>query len=302
MKENDVAFFGTLLGLDTEAVKGAIEDGSLGDKINALGLMGKGDVETLKTNYAKEVKDSHMAELTEQAKKGELPQDLYKPIHGAVSEKLEKTLSKKFNVADYESVEDLVDKAININKGKSDDTKLQEIQALNEKLVEANKRLVKEGEEAEVRIKSEFESQIINRDLSDLYNSVPFDFSDVNDDELASAQETRKFVLKGVFETNYGAKMNEGKLVVTDKNGDILKDPNTFAPIPVSNVFNDLAKKAGLKLKSPESGGQGGSSSGQKGSRFKDVDEFNQYCIDNKIVATSAEGLAILKDSGLKLF
>jgi len=301
MKENDVAFFGTLLGIGPEVVEGLITDGLLSDKVKAA-VMNLKDVETMKGNYAKEVKTTYLNELSESAKKGDIPQELYKPIHGAVSEKLEKALSKKFNVADFESVEDLVSKAISINKGQSDDTKLTELQTLNTDLQEANKRLVKEKEEAEKRIKGEFESQLINRDLTDLYNNVPFDLSDVKEDELDAAKDTRKFVLKGVFETNYSTKMDEGKLVVTDKKGEMLKDPNTFAPIPVSNVLTDLAKKAGLKLKSPESGGQGGSSSGNKGSRFKDVAEFYSYCSEKGIAPTSNEGLVILKDSGLKLY
>lgn len=300
MKENDVAFFGTLLNIEPEVVEGLITDGLLSAKVKEA-VMVKTDVETMKANYAKEVKGAYLDELAEAAKKGEVPQELYKPIHGAVSEKLEKTLSKKFNVADFENVEDLVSKAISINKGQSDDTQLQELQKLNEDLQEANKRLVKEKEETEVSIRGQFEKQLIDRDLSDMYSSIPFDFSDVADDELDSAKDTRKFVLKGVFETNYGTKLDDGKLVVTDKEGNILKDQNTFAPIPVSNVLSDLAKKSGLKLVSPESGGQGGSSTGNKGSRFKDVSEFNAYCAEKGIVPTSSEGLAILRDSGLKL-
>jgi hypothetical protein len=70
MKENDVAYLGTLLGLETEAVNGAIEDGTIGEKITALNLMKADQVETLKTNLANDVKQTYFGELVEQAKRG----------------------------------------------------------------------------------------------------------------------------------------------------------------------------------------------------------------------------------------
>jgi hypothetical protein len=112
MNEKDVAFFGTLLNETEDNVKQYIEDGTLGEKVSGLGLLNKSQVETLKSNYASEVKNGYLAELAEQAKRGEVPQDLYKPIHGAVLEKTEKALSKKYEVADYDGFDDLVDKAI----------------------------------------------------------------------------------------------------------------------------------------------------------------------------------------------
>ena len=98
MKENDVEFIGTLLKLEPDAVKSAVEEGTLGEKIKALNLMGGDQVEALKENLAKDVKATYFSELVEKAKKGELDQELYKPIHGAVLEKAEKDLAKTYNV------------------------------------------------------------------------------------------------------------------------------------------------------------------------------------------------------------
>ena len=301
MNEKDVAFFGTLLNETEDNVKTFAEEGTLGEKVKALGLMTKPEVDTFKTNYAKEVKDSYLAELAEMARRGEVPQDLYKPIHGAVLEKNEKTLSKKYGITDFDSFEDLVDKAVSKNKGQSDDTKLQELETLNAELKEINKNLAKEKDEAEVRIKGEYESKIMSRDMGDHIARIPFDFTDVDEDKMDEARKSRQEILASVFASRYNTKYDDGKIVVNDKEGNPLRNPNTLEPIPVSDVLRNVAKDVGMKLKSPEAGGQGGTSSGSKGSRFKDVDEFTSYCAEQGIVPSSAEGLALLKESGLKL-
>lgn len=302
MKENDVAFFGTLLNESEENVKQFAEEGTLGDKVKALGMMDKAQVETLKANYAKEVKDSYLGELSEAAKKGEVPQDLYKPIHGAVLEKTEKALSKKYEVMEYDSFDDLVDKAINKHKGQSDDQRVADLTSLVDELKGANTKLVTEKEEAEARIKAQFENQIMSRDMNDHISKVPFDFSDVEEDKLEEAQASRREILNSVFASRYNTVYQDGKIVVTDKEGNVVKNSATLDPVPVSNVLLDVAKGVGLKLTSPESGGQGGTSTGKNGSRFKDEADFREHCKANGIVPTSPEGIALLKESGLKLY
>jgi hypothetical protein len=299
MKDSDVAFFSELLNLEADVVKGAFEEGTLGTRVKDA-VMAKSDVETLKKNLANEVKSAYLDELAEGAKKGEVPQALYKPIHGAVFEKLEKTLSRKHDIADFDNVEDLVEKAISKNKGQSNDTK--ELDDLIAELKEANKKLVKEKEEAEKRITHDYESKILKRDLNDYINNVPFDFSDVEEADMDKVSSIRKRTLTSVFETTYTPELIDGKIIVKDKDGDVLKNEATREPIPVSDVLSSLAKEVGLKLISPESGGQGGKSSGSKSSLFKSVDDYISYCEDKGIQPTSAEGLKLLKESGLKLY
>ena len=290
MNEKDVAFFGTLLNETEENVKTFAEQGTLGEKIAALNLMNQEQVSTMKENYAKEVRSNHLTELVEAVKKGDLPQELYKPIHGAALEMKEKALSKKYEVVDFDGFDDLVEKAISKNKGQSDDKRVQEMETLIEQLKGQNKTLVKEKEEAEVRIKNDFESQIMNRDMSDYVSRVPFDFSDVEEDLLR------------VVASRYNTAYVEGKIIVQDKEGNVIKDRATLEPVPVANVLLDVAKSVGMKLKSPESGGQGGSSSGASGARFKDVAEYYAYCTEKGINPHSDEALEQLKKSGLKLY
>lgn len=300
MKDNDVAFFGTLLNTDAESVKSAIEDGTLSEKITALGLMKKSDVETLKENLTREAKSSYLLELEESAKKGELPQELYKPIHGAAMEKLEKRLSKEYNISEYEGIDDLVTKAIK-NSAKPDDTKLQEHLEKMEKLQEANKTLVSEKEEIKEQLTKEKNDWIFGREKSDAINQVPFDFSDVDEKELESVIAQRKEILSNVFDAQFTLGFKDEKLTVFRKNGEALLNDATFEPIPISDVLTKTATTLGQKLKSPESGGQGGKSSGGTSSRFKDHDEFNAYCQSKGIQPSSPEGMKIYKESGLKL-
>lgn len=289
MKENDVAFLSTLLGLDTEAVNGAIEDGTVGDKIKALNLMGADQVETLKTNLTKEVKETYLGELVEQAKTGELDPDLYKPIHGAVHEKIEKDLVKTYDV-EKGTLKEMIAK---ISKnGQSNDNgqlhqKITDLQEINERLVEEKNDAIKAA-------KTEYEGKVLLRDKNDQLNSLPFDFSDVEDDKLETVSASRKQILNDVFDARFELAFSEDKLVVKDKDGNIRKNGATLEPLPVSDVMKDLATELGLKLKSPESGGQGGKSSGGNGQpTFKSDAEYVQYCQDNNIHPNSAEGLKI---------
>lgn len=300
MKEQDVTFFGTLLNIEPEAVKTAIEDGSLGEKVTALEMMNKTDVETLKGNLKTQVRAEHLTELEESAKKGELPQELYKPINGAVLEKLEKKLSKEYDVAEYNGIDDLVAKAIS-NTAKPDDTKLQEQLEKIRKLQEANTTLSEEKETAVKKANDEKNDWILNKEKSDFINQVPFDFSDVDQKELESVTAERREILKNVFDSQYNLAFKDEKVTVF-KDGNPLLTDTTFEPVPISDVLQKTAAKLGLKLKSPETGGQGGQSSGSNGSQFKDIEEFEAYCRTKNIVSTSTAGIALLKKSGLKLY
>src|SRR6056297_2080113 len=117
MKEQDVAFIAKAFNLDTEIVKSSVEDGTLSKRLedamsNQVVYSGE-DFEKFKNNYAEEVKDKYFGELVDLAKKGEVPHDLHSPIKGAVTEQLERQLSKKYNVDSYSDVFELVD---SINK------------------------------------------------------------------------------------------------------------------------------------------------------------------------------------------
>lgn len=289
MKENDVEFIGTLLGLEADAVNSAIEDGTVGDKIKALNLMRGDQVETLKENLTKDVKQTYFGELVEKAKKGELDQELYKPIHGAVLEMTEKDLAKTYEV-ERGPLKDMVAKIS--NNGQSNDT--EQLSQKIRDLQEVNERLVTEKEEAVTAAKTEYKGKIIMRDKAEQLNALPFDFSDVEEDKLETVSTSRKQILNDVFDARYQLDFSEDKLVVKASDGNIVKDPVTLEPLPVSGVMTNLASELGLKMKSPESGGQGGKSSGANGNTpFRSADEFAKYCDDNNLHIHSTEALKV---------
>ena len=298
MIEKDVAFFGSLLGIETEVVEKAIEDGSLGTKVEALGLLNKDQVENLKTNHAKEVKTKYLTELTDSAKKGELPSELYTVVKGASYEKLERDLSKEYGVSEYDDVKDLVAKAIKNKTTQTDDKKLQELTEKNEALQEVNQNLVLEKDKAVTEAQKKYEGMILNKESADETLKVPFDFSDVEESELENIQKSRRGTVDTVFNARYDLAFDDGKPVVM-KDGDILKDPVTLEPVPIVNVKTGIASELGIKLVSPETGGQGGKSSGTKPGKYSTIEEFNAAMAKQKIMPTSAEGIKAFKDSGL---
>lgn len=298
METKDVAFFSTLLNITTEDVGSAVTDGTLGEKITALEMLSKDQVETLKTNLAKEVRTSHMADLSEAAKKGELDNDLYKVIKGAAYEMLEKDLSKEYSIDGFKDVKDLVAKISN-KATKTDDKALQELNEKLSALKEVNERLDREKDEAVTAAKTEYEGKLLTQSKSDFVGKVPFDLSDVQDAELDKVTNSRKQILSDVFDARYSLAFDGDKVVVNDKEGKTLTNSATLDPIPASDVLKSLASELGQKLKSPESGGQGGKSSGGKNGTFATQAEFDQYIQDKEINPYSKEGIELFAKSGL---
>jgi hypothetical protein len=301
MNEKDVAFFGTLLGIDAGEVKTLAEAGSLGDKIKALGLVSKDDVEKLKTNLRKEVREVHLSELVEQAKKGELDGDLYKAVKGASYEMLEKELAKEYNVQDFNGVKDLVAKAIKNNTAIPDDKKLQELAEKVERLQEANIKLVTEKDEAVQAAKQEYEGKILAREKTDFVSKLPFDFSDVEEKDLETVTATRRKILTDVFDARYQMEFKNDKILVKGRDGNPLTNEATLEPIPVSDVLKKIASELGLKLKSPESGGQGGKSSGGTSGKFASPEAYFKYCESKGLNPTSPEAMKIRAERGIEM-
>lgn len=295
MKENDVAFLGALLNIEPQAVEEVVEGGLLSEKIKALNLMTGEQVNTLKENLTKSVKSSYFDELVEKAKKGEIEADLYKPIHGAVHEMIEKDLSKSYGI-EKSTLKDMIAKISkngqSNNNGQLEQT-VKDLQAINE-------RLVKEKDEAVTAARTEYEGKVILRDKNDQLNALPLDFSDVEEAELEQVKSSRKQILNDVFDARFKLAFSDDKLVVK-KGDEIMRNPNTLEPLQPSNVMQALAKELGMKLKSPEAGGQGGKSSGNGSDRFSSVDDYYAFCEKKGINPTGAKGLKILQESGLKL-
>jgi len=302
MEKNDVEFFGSLLNAKPEEVEQYASEGKLGEKIKSLNLMNSGEVETLKANLTKQVKEDHINELAEEAKGGNIDKTLYGIIKGSVIEKTERNLAKEHGIDSYDGLNDLVSKAISKNKGHTDDTKIQELTTKITSLQEINQNLVTEKDTAVGEAKKEYETKILTRDKKDMINRIPFDFSDVDQDDLDKITGQRKQIVESVFDARYNLIFKDDKVVAQDKEGNVVINPATLEPVPVLDVMQKIPVELGIKIKSPESGGQGGSSSGGSGTaQFKSIEEFGAYCEQHKILPTSKEGVELWAKRGPKL-
>lgn len=243
----------SLFNVDSEIVTKAItsEDGD-GSFIeswkNKNVVKSKEDFETFQNNLKQETQNNYLLELKEKAKAKELPQELYSFFKGNVSEELERKLAKAAGVDDYSNYEDLVSKVI-ASKGNDETIKnqLKELQERNQQLADEKENALKEAN-------SKFDSELINFDKKNVYGSIDLDYSD-------EAKPKQLSLLKSQVDANYNYIRKDGKTLVSDKDGNIVKNPNTLEPMTLSEVAMKVAKEYDFKIKSPESGGQGGSSS-----------------------------------------
>jgi hypothetical protein len=165
-------------------------------------------------------------------------------------------------------------------------------------LQEANKKLVSEKEEAVTTAKRDYEGRLLGRELGDVLKGVPFDLSDVDDKDLEAVRTERAKALEDVFRSRYSMEYKDGQVVVRDSNGDPIKDEATREPVPVSDVMRKTANVLGFKLKSPESGGQGGKSSTSTSGKFKNPAAFDTWCEGQGLNPLGDKAQAILKERG----
>jgi hypothetical protein len=276
MEEQDVAYFVEQLGLEKEVVEAAIKEGTLSQRIkdatkDQVVYKTPDDFEAFKTNFKTEVETKYISDLEEKAKKGDIPQILYAPIKGAALQQAERELAKKHGVDEYDNLDDLVGKLI---KTSANGNVNEELQRQLDELKTRNQQLADEKEEALSTVEKDYKNKFLTKFKEDMVKNVPHDFSSVNKDELTTYQERTRKVLTNVFDADYTLDYDENGREVVKKDGDIIKNQNTYEPVPVLDVFTSLAKEIGQKLKSPDSGGQGGSSSGKTTGSYATVEEF----------------------------
>lgn len=215
------------------------------------------------TNYRKDVESEFLGNLKEKAKKKELDQELYSFFKGNVAEELERKVSKVFDVSDYDNLDDLLNK---IKSKKLDETKLktefEELQKINQKLVEEKTVIKKEAE-------TNFNKQLISIDRKLALDSLQLNYPK----DIASK---RKMLLESQVDSLYNFERDGNRTIVTDKNGNIQKNPNTLEPLTINDVLVHVANEFDFEIKSPESGGQGGSSSQQSINSSMTFDEYRE--------------------------
>jgi len=295
--ENSVTALGQLLGLEPEVVKGALEDDSLVSRINDFKennrIQKKADFEKFETNLRKETEDAYYQKLINDAKSGDLNGDLYKTIKGMALQMTEKDLAKRYGVENYKNLQDVIDQ-VKQSSGGTDDEKVKDLTDKINELKEANLKLEKKAEDAVSEEKRKYKTRFLETELSQAVGTLPFDFDGLGAEEKQAAQNTTKEIISSVFATRYklGTDDDYSAVTVSDKNGDVVKSEATREPVPVTDVLVKLAKELNMKLKSPEKGGQGGSSSQSSTSTsFASEADLNDAIAAGKIDPYSKEAL-----------
>ena len=255
------------------------------------------DFNDFKKNYAAEVENKYFSDLVELAKKGDLPQDLYKPVKGSAYQQLERELSKKYGVPEYRDVFDLVDKLKQKPPASGNEDLLNQIKQLQD----INETLQKEKDNAVTEVEKKYKQRMIDEKKTAYLSQVPFDFTDVKEDELDNRREKTQNILLSVFNSMYNLDMDEsGSFIVRDKEGKVIQNTATLKPIPATDVFLNLAKDYNIKLKSPDTGGQGGRSSGkQTQGLYATVEEFEEAMQKAGIKTSDPKYIEEYRKSGL---
>lgn len=303
MKDNDVAYISEQFGIEKSIVEASVNDGTLSqrikDSLSAKVVYDKPAFDSFKKNYEADVKTSYFNELVEKAKVGDIPQDLYKPIKGSTFQQLERDLSKKFDIQEFKNVEDLIEKAI--TKTSANGKQQPELDKLINDLRQANIKLKEEKENAVMTVQNEYKSKFLNTEMNQVLEQIPFDFTDAKADEIADKKQNVQTILKSVFNGEYKLDTDSQGRTIVLKGADVLKNQATLEPLPLKDVLTNLANKFNLKLTSPDTGGQGGKSSGSKSNAsFTDVEGFRAYCVANNLHPHSPEALKIWKDAGIQ--
>jgi len=263
--DKTVAALSGLLGLDPEVVKVSIEEDTLDSRITDFKeknrIQKKDDFEKYEGNLKRETIEAHDRELLGKAKSGELDGDLYKAIKGATLQMKEKDVAKKFGITDYNNFDDLLDKATKSQSGGTDDEKVKAFESKVEDLKQANLKLEKERNEAVSAVEQKYKNRFLDTELKAAIKNLPFDFDGADDKEKAAKSVTE--MVESVFKGRYDLSTNDdySAVMVSDKNGEIVKSEATREPVPTSEVLSRLTKEFNIKMKSPETGGQGGQSS-----------------------------------------
>jgi hypothetical protein len=296
MTKEDVAGIAQLFELKEEIVEGSVKDGTLSTRIkDALAgkvVYAKDEFDKFKKNLAAEANETYFNDLVEKSRKGDIPAELYKNVKGQSLQQKERELSRKYEVSDYSGLDDLIEKAIGKTTANG---KQPELEQQIKDLKEANKKLLSDKENAIKDVEAQYRSKALDRDKRDFLSRVPFDLSDKKAEEVEAARQKIQNLLLGVFDADYRLDYDEkGKVVVVDKENKIKKNQATLEPVDPSSVMAELAKEYGLKLISPDRGGQGGQSSRSSGQSFTDINTYLEYCKANNLEPGSKEATKLI--------
>lgn len=218
------------------------------------------ELSTLIKNSNKKYLETADFELTE------VPKPLYSKIAAAALEVREKALAKEHGVTEYKDLQDLLAKIAESTKGKGvDETLKQQIETLKGTI----KTLEQEKETEINKVKSQYETEVIEKDFSSALSSIPLDYE-------SDVLEKQQRLLKSAFSADFKIQKKGNITIVLDKDGKPVVD-KLGEPENISNVLKSFAVDYGFKTKDNASGGRGSASSeGQSTLSFKGK-TFSEY-------------------------
>jgi len=179
----------------------------------------------------------------------QVPSKLYNRIKGNAFEKKEKELAKKYEVAEWDGMDDLQDKIVTKVKaksGKADDENLTEIDRLKKLVLDTEKE---KGDVVEAA-KAEFHEQLIQRD-------VDITLGRIHIDEEGEKLENQHAILKAVVKGELTFKYIEGKTVAFK--GEEMQKNKVGDPQSLEEVLVPFAEKY-VNVKKVPDGGRGANS------------------------------------------
>lgn len=295
------------LGMDANEITAKLDTDDGVKEIETKLSSQKVDKAKLINNYRSSLTFDMLPESLQTSIKDSLSGELSSKIKGSELEKLEKQLQSDYGIADargttWTSAKELIAliaKREADKMGGSDETLRNEINTLQTKLKEAN-----EGKQTALQEQAEKHKQEV---LGIHFNSMVapiadrFDIKADSEDEAKSVSSRYLDFVKFDFDKKYNIDIAEdGKFVVRDKNGDILRDEN-HVPKDPSAVLNSLVEESHLPLKvATHVGGRGkvggdNPPTGNLVARYGSWEKFTASEEGKGLVAGSKESLEAYK-------
>ncbi len=244
----------SLLKIEESVITSALENESGDDSLiqdfkKENNVFTLADISKIKGNAINEGKAIALVDL-EKTNANEFPAAIYHRVKGFAFEKVEKDAAKKYNVDQYDNLEDLMSKIASKGKGGDDEKDIQ-IKTLKQTILEKEGEITTKVKEVETKYTSDF----INRDFANALSGIKLD-----GEEEAAKNQSKLFA--GAFKGQFGFDYKDGKTIVLDAEKKILVD-KLGDPMPVSDVYKNFVITHGGKLKEEAVGGRGDGSSQQ---------------------------------------
>ncbi len=274
--------FAELLGLSAAVVDKAIEEKNLPQLITGYKVFTMGEYDKLLDNVGKQAID-----ILKDTKK-ELPPEIYNRVRGTVLETEENRLKKKFGYSgEYKGMQELVENIVSaqVETVKND----SELTKENQRLKELVKKNDEEWERKLTDAKSETGNYIISESLMKAISGIPIDAPDDTLEELRS-------VIINNFKSNSQVKYENGKIIVSDKNGKQFTD-KVGDPLQLADVVKETLPKF-VKLKAI-TGGRATDTQVVKGNGLGTIQnkaDLDKYFSDNKIAGNSMKAQEVIAE------